>query len=99
MNFVRLGKPQSSTHYPPAEAIFVTPPGISPAAKYARTLRTELPEYELRGYLPKRNNWSDRVYVSISWPAYRSTTAGLTDSLCIFVVKLSHGWLAIGVCQ
>jgi hypothetical protein len=29
--------PQSSTHYLPAEATFVTPFGISPAAKYARS--------------------------------------------------------------
>jgi hypothetical protein len=30
-------KPQSSTHYPPAEAILVRPPGISPVAKDARS--------------------------------------------------------------
>jgi hypothetical protein len=62
-----------------------------------RTLRTELTEYELRDYLQKRNEWSDEVYDSISWPAYRSASAGLTDSLRTFVVKLSHGWLPIGV--
>jgi hypothetical protein len=38
---------QTTEVYPPTEATFVTPPGISPVAKYARTLRTELPEYEL----------------------------------------------------
>ncbi len=62
-----------------------------------RTLRNELPEYELRAYLQKRNDWSDRVYESISWPAYRSASAGLTDSARTFVVKLTHGWLPIGV--
>jgi hypothetical protein len=62
-----------------------------------RTLRTELPEYELRAYLPKRNNWSDQVYDSINRPAYRSATDGLTDSLRTFVAKLSHGWLPISV--
>jgi hypothetical protein len=36
-NFMRPESPQSSTHYLPAEATFVTPLGISPAAKYARS--------------------------------------------------------------
>jgi hypothetical protein len=62
-----------------------------------RTLGTELTEYELRDYLQKRNEWSDEVDDSISWTAYRSASAGLTDSLRTFVVKLSHGWLPIGV--
>jgi hypothetical protein len=35
--FARFDKPQRSTPYPPAEAIFVTPPGISPVAYYARS--------------------------------------------------------------
>ena len=61
------------------------------------TLRTELPEFELRAYLQKRSEWSDEAYDSISWPAYGSASAGLTDSLRTFVVKLSHGWLPIGV--
>jgi hypothetical protein len=96
-NFVQPGKPQSSTHYLPAEATFVTPLGISPASREIRTLRTELPEYELQAYLQKRNDWSDDVYDSISWRAYGSASAGLTDSLRTFVVKLSHSWLPIGV--
>jgi hypothetical protein len=62
-----------------------------------RTLRTELLEYELRAYHPKRNDWSDDVYDSVSWRAYGSPIAGLTDSLRTFVVKLSHSWLPIGV--
>jgi hypothetical protein len=33
-----------------------------------RTLRTEFTEYELRAYLQRRNDWSDKVYDSISWP-------------------------------
>jgi hypothetical protein len=37
------------------------------------------------------------VYDSISWRAYGSASAGLTDSLRTFVVRLSHGWLLIGV--
>jgi hypothetical protein len=57
-----------------------------------RTLRTDLTEYELREYLQRRNDWSKEVYDSISWPAYRSASAGLTDSLRTFVVKFSHGW-------
>jgi hypothetical protein len=61
------------------------------------TLRTELPEYELRAHVQARNNWAYQVYVFISWPAFRSATAGFTDSLRTFVVKLSHGWLPIGV--
>jgi hypothetical protein len=66
-------------------------------SKEQRTLLTELPEYNLRKYLQERNNWSDEVYDSISWPAYRSASARLTDSARIFVVKLSHNWLPIGV--
>jgi hypothetical protein len=62
-----------------------------------RTLRTELPEYELRAYLQKRNDWSDDTYDSISWQAYGSASAGLTDGRRTFVVKLSHNWLPIGV--
>jgi hypothetical protein len=61
-----------------------------------RTLRTELPEYE-RACLQKRNDWSDEVYDSINWPAYRSATAQFTTIVATFVVKLSHGWLPIGV--
>jgi hypothetical protein len=65
-----------------------------------RTLRTELPEYKLRAYLQKRNDWSDDVYDSISWPVYGSASAGLADSLRKFVVELtSHGWLPIGVSE
>jgi hypothetical protein len=55
-----------------------------------RTLRTELPEYELRAYLEKCNERSDDVYDSISWRAYGLASAGLTDSLRTFMVKLSH---------
>jgi hypothetical protein len=46
--------------------------------------------------LQKRNEWSDDVYDSISWRVYGSASAGLTNSLRTFVVKLSHGWLTIG---
>jgi hypothetical protein len=60
-------------------------------------VRTELPEYELRDYLHKRNDWSDGVFNFISWSAYGSASGGLTHSLRIFVVKVSHGWLPIGV--
>jgi hypothetical protein len=87
----RSGKPQRSTHYSPAEAIFMTPPGISPVANSARS-----DQYELRAYLQSRNNWSDQVYDSISWPAHRSATALLTDSYQTFVVTLSHSWLPVG---
>jgi hypothetical protein len=62
-----------------------------------RTLRTELPEYELRAYLQKRNDWSNDVYDSISRPAYGSASVGLTGSMRTCVVKFSHGWLPIGV--
>jgi hypothetical protein len=55
-----------------------------------RTLRTKLAEYELRDYLQKGNEWSDEVYDSIGWSAYRSATAGLTDSIRTFVIKLSQ---------
>jgi hypothetical protein len=48
-----------------------------------RTLRKEIPEYELRAYLQKRNNWADQVYDSISCSTYRSAVE-------IFVVKLGH---------
>jgi hypothetical protein len=61
------------------------------------TLRTELSEYELRAYLQVRNEWSDEVFDSISWVAYGSASAGLTDSLRNYVVKFSHSWLPIGV--
>jgi hypothetical protein len=61
------------------------------------TLRTEFTEYELRAYLQRRNNWSDKVYDSISWPAYRSASTKLSDNERTFVVKLTHGWLPIGV--
>jgi hypothetical protein len=50
------------------------------------TLRTEFTEYELRAYLQRRNDWSDKVYDSISWPAYRKANAGLTNNLRTFVV-------------
>jgi hypothetical protein len=62
-----------------------------------RTLRTEFPGCELRAYLQKRNNWTDQVYDSISWPVYRSATALLTDSVWTFVVKLSSSSLPVGV--
>jgi hypothetical protein len=50
-----------------------------------------------RAHLQRRNDWSNEVFDSISWPAYRSASAGLTDSLRTFVVKFSHGWLPVGV--
>jgi hypothetical protein len=68
--------------------------GILPVAK---STRSETTEYELRAYLQRRNNWSDEVYDSISWPAYRSASTKLSDSERTFVVKLTHGWLPIGV--
>jgi hypothetical protein len=66
-------------------------------SKEKRTLRTELPEYKLRAHLQERNNWTDEVYDSISWSAYRSASAQLTDSFLTFMVKFSHSWLPIGV--
>jgi hypothetical protein len=54
-------------------------------------------KYKLWAYLQKRNNWTDDVYDCISWPAYRSASALLTDSVRTFVVKLNHGWLPVGI--
>jgi hypothetical protein len=70
---------------------------MSPVMEYARTLGTELPEYECRDYLQQRNDWSNETDHSISWFAYRSASAGLTDNLRTFVVKFCHNWLPIGV--
>ena len=66
-------------------------------SKEQRTLQTELPEYNLRAYIQERNNWSDEIYDSISWSAYRSATDLLTDSARTFVIKFTHSWLPIGV--
>jgi hypothetical protein len=62
-----------------------------------RTLRTALPENELRVYLQQRNCWSNKTYNSINWSAYSSAGAGLTDNARTFVVKLIHNWLPIGI--
>jgi hypothetical protein len=94
MNFLRLVKSPSSTRYPLAEATCATQYWYLSSEIY--TLRTEFTEYELRAYLQRRNNWSDEVYDSISWPAYRSASTKLSDSERTFVVKLTHGWLPIG---
>jgi hypothetical protein len=82
MNFVQT-IPSRVLSY--LRSYLATAPGISPVAKYARSEPNS--EYELRAYLQRRNDWSDKVYDSISWPAYRSS-AGLTDNLRTFVVKL-----------
>jgi hypothetical protein len=76
-----------------AEAIFVIQPGISPAKKSARSE----PSSTSISFGRTCNNWTDQVYDSISWSAYRSTSAQLTDSFRTFVVKFSHSWLPIGV--
>jgi hypothetical protein len=54
--------------YPiPTCGSYATAPGIT--SHEIRTLRTEFTEYELEAYLQRRNDWSDKVYDSISWPA------------------------------
>jgi hypothetical protein len=58
-----------------------------------RTLTTELPEYKLRAY----NNWTDHVFDSINWTAYRSASSILTDNVRTFAIKLRHDWLPVGV--
>jgi hypothetical protein len=70
--------------------------GSRGAKQYAARRRTELPEYEIQDYLQQRNSWPDEVYDSVSWAAYGSASAGLTDNLRTFVVTLSHNWLPIG---
>jgi hypothetical protein len=35
----------------------------------------------------------------ISWPAYRSISPLLTDHVRTFVIKLSHGWIPVDVCE
>jgi hypothetical protein len=62
-----------------------------------RTLRTALPENELREYLQCRNDWSNETYNSVNWSAYSLASAGLSDNARTFVVKLTHNWLLIGV--
>jgi hypothetical protein len=62
-----------------------------------RTLRTALPENELREYLQCRNDWSNETYNSIRWSAYSSASAGISDNARTFVVKLTHKWLPIGL--
>jgi hypothetical protein len=47
--------------------------------------------------LQQRDNWSDHIYDSINWTAYQSAISLYTDSLRTFVIKLSHGWLPVGV--
>jgi hypothetical protein len=65
---------------------------------YASELASERKETTPTSYdLQKRNEWSDEVFDSISWAAYGSASAGLTDSLRTFVVKFGHSWLPIGV--
>jgi hypothetical protein len=85
---------QTTEFYPlPAcRAYLATPPDISPVAKYARSEPNFL---STNSSIPsKRNNWSNEVYDSISG-GLRSASAGLTDNLRTFVVKLSHDWLPI----
>jgi hypothetical protein len=94
MNFVQTIPSQSSIQYLPAEAT-LRQHRVSHSHEI-RTLRTEFTEYELRAYLQRRNDWSDKVYDSISWPAYRKANAGLTNNLRTFVVT-SQRWLPIGV--
>jgi hypothetical protein len=89
MNFLRLVKSPSSTRYLLAEYLCDSTGYLTSSEIY--TLRTEFTEYELRAYLQRRNNWSDEVYDSISWPAYRSASTKLSDSERTFVVKLTHG--------
>jgi hypothetical protein len=67
------------------------------SSRKIRTLRNALPENELRDYLQRRNDWSNETYISINWSAYGSASAGLSDNLRRFVVKLTHNWLPIGV--
>jgi hypothetical protein len=62
-----------------------------------RTLRTALPENELRDYLQRRNDWSNETCNSINWYAYSSASAGFSDNARTFMVKLTHNWLPIGV--
>ena len=60
-------------------------------------LTNDFTEYELRAYLQKRNNWTDHTFDSISWTAYGAAISTLTDKVRTFVIKLSHGWLPVGV--
>jgi hypothetical protein len=43
----------------------------------------------------QRNNWSNEVPRFHQLEAYGSASAGLTDNLRTFVVKLSRDWLPI----
>jgi hypothetical protein len=92
---MRPENPQSSTHYPPAGYLCEASGHIT--SREIRTLRTELPEYELRAYPQKRNDWSDVVCDYTIWRAYGSASAGFNDNLRTFVVKCIHGWLPIGL--
>jgi hypothetical protein len=81
----------SSTRYPPAAPIFGMAQGTSQAGGKAQ-LTNEFPEFESRAYIQKRNNWTDQIFDSINWTAYRAALSALTDNVGSFVIKLSHNW-------
>jgi hypothetical protein len=54
-------------------------------------------EYELWAYIEQRNHWTDGIYDSISWTAYRSAISIPTHNGRTFEIKQSHDWLPVGV--
>jgi hypothetical protein len=42
-------------------------------------------------YIQKRNNWTDHIFDSINWTAYRSTSSMLTENAQTFAIQASHG--------
>jgi hypothetical protein len=69
---------------------FVMAQGTSQAAKNARMLTNEFLEYELRGYIQQRNNWTYHIFDSVNCTVYRAAISTLTDNVRTFMIKLSH---------
>ena len=97
-----LIKVQNQRTYPPkmlhlpACPIYLLAQGREQTSHKRNTLRTDIGRDQMEKYIMKRNKWSFSDLKTVAWHPYEQAMNRLTDRERVFIVRLSHRWLAVG---
>jgi hypothetical protein len=61
-----------------------------------RALRTSIPTKKIKKYLPGHRNWDGKIFKSIAWEAYASSTPSTDVNMHKLVIEFCNNWLPVG---
>jgi hypothetical protein len=83
----------------PSCPIYLLAQGRAQTSHELNTLRTDRGRDQMEEYMMRKNGWTFSDLKSVAWDPYEQAMNSITDTERVFVVKLSHEWLAVGTKQ